>query len=56
MQLCSGGRGVRAHDEVCYEGSMCPVCEKWEELAGEIAVLQSEITDLEKQVTDLENS
>ncbi len=47
MNLCSEG-----HDEVCFEGRICPVCEKMEEIKalGEtIDELQNEIDDLKAE-------
>lgn len=44
MNLCQDG-----HDEVCFEGRNCPVCEKQKELDAaneDIAKLQDAITEL----------
>jgi len=46
MNLCN-----EKHDEVCFEGRICPVCEKM----NEIAVLEGDITELKQQVKDLES-
>ena len=54
MDICRGGKGVRAHDEVCYDGAFCPICSIDEELRGEIANLKEEISSMEKQIAELE--
>lgn len=51
MNLCSGS-GRNSHDEVCYEGRTCPVCEVKEDLGGTIKDLQKQVADLEGQVAD----
>lgn len=45
MNLCSDN-----HDEVCFEGRICPVCEKMKE----IEKLESTIQDLKSEIKDLE--
>lgn len=57
MNLCSSG-----HDEVCYEGNKCPVCDligihkdEVNDMEKGIAEKNTEITDLEKQVEKLED-
>lgn len=45
MELCN-----RNHDEVCYEGVSCPLCE----LIDEKAELEKEIEDLRKEIEQLE--
>lgn len=55
MNLCSSG-----HEEVCFEGRICPVCEVIEDkdreidkLTDKIHGLESENADLEDQITEL---
>jgi hypothetical protein len=55
MELCRGGRGVKDHEEICYEGRECPLCEKWLELAEEIASLKDDLSSAEKVIAKLEN-
>ena len=43
MDLCSCD-----HDEVCYEGRTCPVCDLREEKDDEIGQLNDRIVDLER--------
>jgi hypothetical protein len=50
MNLCSDG-----HNEVCYGGRVCPVCDIREDLEQTISVLESDITSLERNVDDLIN-
>jgi hypothetical protein len=45
MNLCSDN-----HDEVCYEGRKCPVCDMREDLQGSIDDLQKEIEELNNQI------
>lgn len=47
MELCSND-----HDEICYEGSRCPVCD----LVQEIVEKKEEIERLEKDIEKLENA
>jgi len=56
MNLCSDH-----HDEVCFDGRKCPLCQEMEarervtgSLRDQIAELQDQIIDLESQVRDLE--
>ena len=44
MELCSN-----KHEEVCYEGRICPVCDMREELEGAIKDLEQQIIDLERE-------
>lgn len=46
MNLCSS-----KHEEVCYDGKDCPVCEAQEDTA----TAKSEIEDLKDKIMDLEN-
>lgn len=53
MRLCDDG-----HEEVCYEGYRCPVCElttKIERLTDEIADLKQEIDDLNFELSNAED-
>ena len=49
MDLCSEG-----HDEVCFEGSLCPACEKISELSDEMDELNMEINELEEKIKWME--
>lgn len=52
MNLCSSG-----HDEVCYEGRDCPVCESMgdcEDRDKDINTLQDEIDSLKQEVDELQ--
>ena len=52
MNLCNNN-----HDEVCFEGRFCPVCElqkDFDSVLEEKNNLKDEIKDLENQVSDLE--
>lgn len=40
MNLCSD-----KHDEVCYEGGLCPVCDMRDEMQEEIERLQEELNE-----------
>lgn len=42
MELCS-----KSHDEVCYDGSECPVCQLRESKDEKIEDLQNRISELE---------
>jgi hypothetical protein len=44
MNLCSEG-----HDDVCYEGKLCPLCEMREGLKRDIEHLEHDIKLLEKE-------
>jgi len=46
MELCSDG-----HEEVCFEGRTCPVCEEMDEIKR----LEREIKDLENEVKEIKN-
>lgn len=46
MNLCSHN-----HDEICYEGRDCPLCNELEEIKS----LNAEIAKLEAQIKQLEN-
>lgn len=51
MNLCESG-----HDEICFEGRKCPLCEEVErsaKLEDEISDLKDQIAELEKEVTNI---
>ena len=50
MNLCSS-----YHDEICYEGSKCPVCEIIDDKDRQISSLEDDISSLERHITDLEH-
>ncbi len=50
MNLCSDD-----HEEVCYEGRTCPVCEVKQEKEKEIEACQDEIEDLKNTIGELES-
>jgi len=53
MYLCSDG-----HEEVCFEGRDCPVCEAMEELEAtqkELSDLTDSLANLEKDRSFLDN-
>lgn len=54
MNLCSGGRGKEAHEEIAYEGRDCPFCAYMEERADEVTDLRSQIEGLEKDIANME--
>lgn len=41
MTLCTAG-----HDEICYEGRSCPLCDVIEEMNREISILEEEIKEI----------
>ena len=45
MEMCSGGRGSEAHDEIVFEGRDCPLCSVMSELKD----AQAEIERLNNQ-------
>lgn len=47
MNLCSGSHR-RGHDEVCYEGKYCPVCEALDSIES----LQDQIHAMERDAQD----
>jgi hypothetical protein len=49
MNLCSSG-----HDEVCYEGRTCPVCDLREDLEDSIKDLTKELEEEKKYSDSLE--
>lgn len=50
MNLCDD-----EHEEVCYEGPFCPVCNLLTEKENIIDSLKDKVTDLEEQVIDLQS-
>lgn len=50
MCLCDNG-----HDEVCFTGRNCPVCEMERDKDKEIAHLEDEIEDLRNDLKALES-
>ena len=54
MYLCNDG-----HEEVCYEGRNCPVCEerkKVSDLEDEVFSLKEKSEDLKNQIEELKES
>ena len=51
MNLCSD-----KHDEVCYDGRVCPVCDVRDELQGTIDELEKEIQSLNSEIESLQES
>jgi len=51
MNLCNHG-----HDEVCFEGRNCPVCEMETDKNSEISKLEDKISELENQIGELEGT
>jgi len=52
MELCSEG-----HEEVCFEGRTCPVCEKMDEikdLENEVEALTTKVENLENDIKEME--
>ncbi len=49
MEICRGGRGKFAHDEIVYDERICPLCKMMEEMSD----LQSEISKLESEIDRL---
>ncbi len=47
MNLCNND-----HDEVCYEGRVCPVCDKMTHIES----LKDDIATLEKEIEELKDS
>lgn len=50
MNLCSDN-----HDEVCFEGRICPACYALSEKQSEINDLESKIDTLELHIGDLKS-
>ena len=51
MDICSSG-----HDEVCYEGTDCPMCKLRANKDGEIDTLGADILELTGKIEELETS
>jgi len=51
MDLCS-----EKHEEVCYEGRICPVCDTRDDLQGQIDEIAKELSSAEKYIEELEAS
>ena len=47
MDICNHG-----HDEVCYDGFTCPVCEMEEKKDEEIEKLENKISELESELEE----
>lgn len=50
MNLCS-----KNHDEICFEGKACPMCEKENEFEADKNKLEERISELEHQVETAAN-
>lgn len=50
MQICDDG-----HQEICFEGRACPLCQTISEKNDEIDSLKGDIKSLEDDITDLES-
>lgn len=50
MNLCDDG-----HNEVCFEGMRCPVCDMRDDLQGQIDALIEEIKDLKYANAELKS-
>lgn len=50
MELCSNG-----HDEICFTGRSCPLCDAQTESKDEIGKLQNKIETLNNRIEDLES-
>ena len=48
MELCSS-----EHEEICFEGRRCPICDKIKELNEEIETWKDQVLSLEEQVNEL---
>jgi DNA repair exonuclease SbcCD ATPase subunit len=47
MELCSNN-----HEEVCFSGCSCPVCQLLDDHANEIAELKEKIETFERQIEE----
>lgn len=50
MNICS-----KYHDEVVYEGSICPCCDIIKDLEAQVKDANRHITELEHEIEDLNN-
>lgn len=44
LNICSDG-----HDEVCYEGNVCPACDLKEDYEDQIEVLQNQLREAQEE-------
>lgn len=51
MNLCSDG-----HDEVCFEGRVCPMCSITDTKDREIKALEDKVAELKSEVDDLSSA
>lgn len=51
MDLCS-----EKHDEICYDGRVCPACDKIDDMQIEINDLKHELKEANDEVVRLENA
>jgi len=51
VELCSD-----KHEEVCFEGKTCPVCEMRDDMQRSIDDLEKKNVNLKDEVTELENT
>jgi len=49
MELCYNG-----HDEICYEGRQCPICDLIKDKDMRIEQLETTVSDLEETIRELE--
>ena len=47
MELCSDN-----HEEICYEGRECPLCEVKDDLLREVERLTAKVENLEDQIAN----
>lgn len=50
MNLCNDD-----HDEVCYEGRKCPLCDMRDTKDAEIGILNDKVNELEGEIRSLED-
>jgi len=50
MDLCP-----KDHDEVCFEGGLCPACEKIGGLSDRMDELSMQINELEEEIKGMED-
>jgi predicted RNase H-like nuclease (RuvC/YqgF family) len=58
MELCTGSRLFSDHEEICFEGSECPLCKMLEtikEKEEEIETLEEKVKDLDSAIEDLKD-
>jgi len=49
MELC-----YNRHDEICYEGRQCPICDLIKDKDMRIEQLETTVSDLEETIRELE--